>query len=419
MKIKTRYITFLIVLLLTTLACGQLDFGIEEASPNIPDQAVQDAVSDSENQTEQIEQTENAAARDETERENFSGYWKEVADNRTGLRFAIPCFWVADLPPQQNNFAGLGSYSVNNFTQDFVSSLGLKQSETIWQIGGKKFDLSYLTLNEFSLSPNASLEELAYALINPDSEHGIESTKSVEVNGRQALRVNSWSTFGTGSFYLVPFTNDLIIMFAPFPGDVVDHPDVQAILQSMALDPGAQVQLPTQKPAGPPEGMAAPCMGDFVSDETSADDSITGTMDCNQVTEAESLMWVICNVQASFISRNTQPLLGTMGEPFKIGYWQSEGVELSRMQALSELESSHIPPDTSALTFTTDRTQFPPLFGMQPEQIFPPDANIVEVLYSEGWGPSGQGAAFLYFAEAANGKYYFYGMLIAMGHFDK
>jgi len=56
---------------------------------------------------------------------------------------------------------------------------------------------------------------------------------------------------------------------------------------------------------------------------------------------------------------------------------------------------------------------------MQPEQIFPPDANIVEVLYSEGWGPSGQGAAFLYFAEAANGKYYFYGMLIAMGHFDK
>ena len=385
MKIKTRYITFLIVLLLTTLACGQLDFGIEEASPNIPDQAVQDAVSDSENQTEQIEQTENAAARDETERENFSGYWKEVADNRTGLRFAIPCFWVADLPPQQNNFAGLGSYSVNNFTQDFVTSLGPKQSETIWQIGGKKFDLSYLTLNEFSLSPNASLEELAYAIINPDSEHGIESTKSVEVNGRQALRVNSWSTFGTGSFYLVPFTNDLIIMFAPFPGDVVDHPDVQAILQSMALDPGAQVQLPTQKPAGPPEGMAAPCMGDFVSDETSADDSITGTM----------------------------------GEPFKIGYWQSEGVELSRMQALSELESSHIPPDTSALTFTADRTQFPPLFGMQPEQIFPPDANIVEVLYSEGWGPSGQGAAFLYFAEAANGNYYFYGMLIAMGHFDK
>lgn len=415
MNTKYRFLTIVFVLMLTTLACGQLDIGIEE-----PIQPVE------ENEAQVIEtpapelepQTDNTAARDDSEKEDFSQYWVEAEDPRTGLRFAIPCFWVVDIPPQQNNFAGLGSFSVMNFSQDFVASLGDKRQQMVWEIGGLKFDLGYHTMNEFNLSLNSTIEELAYALVNPDQEHGIDSTEKIEVNGKQALRVNTWSTFGDGGFYLLPFVNDMYILFAPYPD--ANHPDIQSILHSMALDPSAQVTLPTHQPANPPEGMAASCMGELVSGDSSSESApLTGTLDCAQVTETDPIMWTICNVEASFISRNTQPLLGIMREPFKLGYWQSEGVDLTKEQAINEFQNSLIPPDPGALTFTMDETLFPPLFGMQPEQIFPPDANIVEVVYSEGWGPSGQGAALLYFADNGNGGIYFYGMVIAGAHFDK
>jgi hypothetical protein len=202
-------------------------------------------------------------------------------------------------------------------------------------------------------------------------------------------------------------------MFAP---SNPDHPDIQAILSSMALDPTAEVQYPTHQPADPPEGMAAPCMGQNLPTEGTTDsDPLTGIMEeCAQVTDADPLMWVICNVQDSFRSRNTQPLLGYMGDPFHIGYWQSEGVDRTPEQALFELEEHQIPADPSGLTFTMDRALFPSLFGMQPEQIFPPDANIVGVVYSEGWEQDGQSAVLLYFADNGIGDIYFYGMLVGI-----
>ncbi|NIW45666.1 MAG: hypothetical protein GWN30_13230 [Gammaproteobacteria bacterium] len=310
----------------------------------------------------------------------------------------------------------MGSFAVTNFSQDFISSLGPKRGGTVFEIGGLKFDIGYHTMTEFNLSPTSSLEEMAYALVNPDEEHGISSTTQTIINGTEALNVKSWSQFGEGQFYLMKMSDNFIVLFAP---NDADHPDILAILNSMTMAPDA-IQLPIQHPAGPPEGMAAPCIGqNQLVDGSDEENSFPGTLDCNQVTDAEKLMWTICNVRDSIISRNTQPLPGYMGDTFKIGYWQSEGVDLTKDQAMAELKNNHIPPNTGDMTFTTERTQFPSLFGMPPEQIFPPDANIAEVVYSEGWGQNGQGAALLYFAENSVGDYYFYGMVIAQQHFDK
>lgn len=410
MNTKTRLLTILSVLAFTALACGQFDIGFVGPTPTATEIEKPEDTPTPEPETT-MDQND---VRDENEKEDFSEYWVEVEDYRTGLRFAIPCFWVANVPAA-NAPGGLGSFSVNNFSEDFIFSLGPKRSETVWEIGGLKFDLGYLTMSEFNLASNATTEELAYALVNPDDEHGITSTIQVEIGGKTSLQVNTWSTFGEGKFYLLPFINELYILFGPN----ADHPDIQAILHSMVLDPADSVQLPTHHPSAPPEGMAAPCMNKTVAEAAMDDSSLTGTLDCMQVTEADSLMWVVCNVQDSFRSRNTQPLLGTMGDPFLIGYWQSEGVERTRDQALFELENNHMPTDTSGLTFTIDRNLFPPLYGMQPEQIFPPDANIIEVVYSEGWGQDGKGAALLYFADNGSGGVYFYGMVIAGQHFDR
>ena len=48
------------------------------------------------------------------------------------------------------------------------------------------------------------------------------------------------------------------LMFMPGPG-TLDHPDVQAILHSLALSPEVQVQVPSIIPDNPPDGVRAVC----------------------------------------------------------------------------------------------------------------------------------------------------------------
>ena len=413
---KNKLTIMLFVLALTAFACGQFEIGIEDATPNQPETEPDTTEN---NEAEPAVTPVQDAVRDDEPKEDFSEYWTEVDDYRTGVRFAIPCFWVANIPSPEQDPSGLGSFSVNNFTQDFITSLGPKRGGTVFEIGGMKFDLGYHRPTDMGLAPGASLEELAYTLVNSDQEHGIDETNSVEIAGKQALQVDTWSQFGTGRFYLLPTDTDLIILFAPGPEGFADHPDIQGILRSFAMNSQEEVNIPNHMPADPPKGMAAPCIGVEASANDTEATSFQGALDCNTVTPDDALMWVACNVQDSFRSRNTQPLPSYMGETFKIGYWQSEGVERTRDQAMLEIENNFLPPNPGDMVFTTDEALFPPLFGMPAETMFGPDANIAEVIYSEGWGANGKGAALLYIAEDQNGEYYFYGMVVAQEHFDK
>ncbi|NIV27970.1 MAG: hypothetical protein GWN58_00235, partial [Anaerolineae bacterium] len=72
-----------------------------------------------------------------------SQYWVKLEDPRTQLRFAVPCFWSTDFPLAEIDPTGLGSESFENFTEQFVTSLGPKRGEVVWALGGMKFDLGY------------------------------------------------------------------------------------------------------------------------------------------------------------------------------------------------------------------------------------------------------------------------------------
>jgi hypothetical protein len=102
-----------------------------------------------------------------------------------------------------------------------------------------------------------------------------------------------------------------------------------------------------------------------------------------------------------------------MTNPFIIGYWESEGRIGSPAEITAELDQYRLPTDTSGLTFTTDRNQFPDLYGMPPENMFGPDLNVVLVIYSQGWGQDGEDETMLLIAENANGEYYWHGMIYA------
>lgn len=143
-----------------------------------------------------------------------------------------------------------------------------------------------------------------------------------------------------------------------------------------------------------------------------------GRLDCGQF-GVDPLVSAACNIQDSFISRNTQPLLGYLTPEFGLGYWQSEWTTVSPEYALESFQNYLLPPDTSLLTFTIDRSQFPPLFGIPVDGMLGPDIELALVIYSEGWGEDGQGAALIFITGNEDSGYQFPAFLIAGTHFDK
>ena len=141
--------------------------------------------------------------------------------------------------------------------------------------------------------------------------------------------------------------------------------------------------------------------------------------DCTTVGPDDE-QWVQCNVIDGLQTRNLSALHGYMTDPFTIAYWGSEGRFDTPAGITAELQEYRLPSDASQpLSFTTDRAEFPPLAGMPPEQMFGPEVDVHEVIYSEGWGPDGQGAALLYIAKGSAGNIYLYGLVYSHQHFDK
>jgi hypothetical protein len=108
-----------------------------------------------------------------------------------------------------------------------------------------------------------------------------------------------------------------------------------------------------------------------------------------------------------------------MPAEFALGYWQSEWTTVTPEYALDYFQSYALPPDPSLLTFTTDRSQFPPLFGMPPDNMLGPDLNVALIIYSEGWGLDGQGAVLIFITGDEASGFQFPAFLIDGTHFDK
>jgi hypothetical protein len=55
---------------------------------------------------------------------------------------------------------------------------------------------------------------------------------------------------------------------------------------------------------------------------------------------------------------------------------------------------------------------------MQVEGMFGPDVVIAHIIYSEGWGLDGQGAALIFIAQNED-RFYWHGMVFSSERFDK
>ncbi len=386
-------------------ACGQVLVGVEDAAT--PVQPAGEA-------TAGIQLTIPAATLLPTEAP--SPYWDVVEDPRTGLRFAIPCFWHADIPDPQQDPTGRGAFSVRNYDDEYAMTF--PRSQIPEDAGAVKIDFLYWESSDFGATAGAGLSDFNLSQFYAGSESEVVSSEIVEVNGQEALHVTTEGRFGRGELYIVGRSDGLVLGFAPVftPGS----PDVQAVLGSIALTPDKEVMVPNFQPAPPPVGLAAPCVPEYAT-------AVEPTLALAEENTAcgphsfRSLEYLLSKVKEYLQARNTGGLIyeDLVNDPFIVGYWGSEGVTLSPQEAFGTFANSLYRADQpGGMTFSTDRADFPALEGMPPERIFGPDLDIAGIVYSEGWGQDGQGAALLYFTRDKCAGYLWYGLVFSGSHFD-
>ncbi len=125
-----------------------------------------------------------------------------------------------------------------------------------------------------------------------------------------------------------------------------------------------------------------------------------------------------CAIQAALRSRDLARAAELMADPFMVGYWRSEGRQLSPTAMADELNSSGLPADSSGLTFTTDRSRFPAFEGIPVDGMFGPDVDIALVIYSQGWSADGAGAALIFIAYDEMGRPVWHGLGLASAGFE-
>lgn len=408
---------FLNVITLSLLAaliagCGQILMGVEdrEATTQPHGESPLDSGSIPSARAETPAQTGTPAPTPEP-----SPYWQVVEDPRTGLRFAIPCFWRAEIPSGEQDPTGLGAFAVRNFDDEYAMSFA--RSAIPDDAGAVKIDMLYWQTTDFGVSPGTDLTELKLEqFFGPESE--ILALESIQVNAQPALHVVTESLFGVSDLYLMRMSDDLVFGFAP--AFTVDHPDIAGVLNSIAVEPETTVKIPSARPAPPPIGVAAPCVPEYAValEPTQALTEENTTCGLYSYRSLERLTGMVTTYLQD----------GNMGglvfehlinDPFVVGYWLSESLTLSPQEAGTTIANS-LPSqerDAGELTFTTDQGAFPSLAETSPENLFGPDLEVAEIVFSEGWGTDGRGAALLYFGRDECSGYYWHGLIFSADAF--
>ena len=355
-----------------------------------------------------------------------SPYWNIHTDNFTGLSFAAPCFWDVQLTEGDPNTMQGGYMAADNIPENYAMQypLAYPRGSGLYEAGGIKVEFVITNLPNSGYEIGTTPLDYLTAQDETDSVSTLLGTEQIEVNGQAGYLVTAESNFGVGQYYFFGISEQLLLLLNFFPKEALNHPDLQGIINSISLSPEVPVVVPSHTPSAPLPGLAASCIPEYA--ESSAPPKPQNfnegkTTECG-VHSFIDLGYLTDTVTTSLQNRDIGTLTysGFISEPFTVGYWQSEGVTLDPLQASSTLTNQLLPPDPSTLTFTTDRAQFPPLFGTPPEAMFAPDFTFAEIQFSTGWGPDGQGAALLYYMQDSCGGYFWHGMVYASDrHFDK
>jgi len=417
----SRTIILLIIISLVVAACGQITVGVEPGNqPGSDMEATPTSVLEEE--TAPTETPTLVPTEEPTSVPEGSQYWVVHEDPMLGFRFALPCFWRVEFPPAEMIQAGIsGAYHAYNYTEEYV--LSFPRSQIPDENGAIKVGFDIIELESYGLPPGSSLREFIETE-NSGPESEVLEVTDATINGQPAVSTTiHYKEFdSTGRYYLIKLDDNHILRFTTSPSPkILDSPDGLGILNSITVDPQAEVPLPGHTPGAPPIGLAATCIPEYAQAVIPTIEIPEGNTPCG-LSSFESLDYLVGSVQQYLQDRNTGGLRWEyfINDPFIIGYWGSEGVTLNPDEVATQLANSlYAAGEPGGMTFTTDRAAFPPLAGMPPENMFGPDVNIAQIVYSEGWGLDKLGAALLYFAQDECGGYYWHGLVYSNAHFDQ
>lgn len=128
--------------------------------------------------------------------------------------------------------------------------------------------------------------------------------------------------------------------------------------------------------------------------------------------EATSLAEFEALLMDAIRDRNYDLLRLTMDESFGIASWRGEGRPWPAAEAIDWLRENYLLP-TSTITFPAPQPDLNALLGMDPLGVWGHEDNLVRAVYSQDWGPDGQGEAILVIARTPEGVFYWYSILAA------
>jgi hypothetical protein len=423
MRMKNPILLILAASAIILSSCGSFGVGIEP-----PTQTVKPTITDTP-PTEAVEvspvpsaTTEPEASPTPTPGVDGSQYWTVYQDSVLGFRFALPCFWQVYLPGEgQYNLANGVSYSAYNYPEDYP--LSFPRSQIPAENGAIKVEFDIINPQFYGLPPGSSLREFLTAENSGEESEILEITDE-EINGQPAVSATIHYTASdiTSRYYMIKVNDDFFLRISVAPSSkILNTPDLEGILNSITIDPNAEVVLPTHIPAAPPIGLAAPCIPDYAVAVVPTVDIPEGNTACG-LDSFKSLETLTGTVEEYLQNRNTGGLRWEylIHDPILVGYWQSEGAFRTPDEFATELANSlYAAGEPGGMTFTSDPAAFPALGSTAPESLVDPAADIAQVVYSEGWGLDKLGAAILYFAQDECGGYYWYGLVFSPDHFGQ
>lgn len=122
-------------------------------------------------------------------------------------------------------------------------------------------------------------------------------------------------------------------------------------------------------------------------------------------------------LQTAVINQDYAAMEALMADPIGAGPWRSQWQSLTPAQMVGQFQNSSLPPPLSVHFSDFSLEQISQMLGGQPlEEMLGPEANVIAVLHSGGWGQSTADEALLFVTED-DGRYAWSAFLYTNGRF--
>lgn len=173
-----------------------------------------------------------------------SSLWSTYRDPETGFGHAFPCHWLSQ------------GRTLVSYDEAFFMDRAIRGhwAEGNPPDGAVKVEIAAFKYADSGVEPGATLEEAVAQAISDE----IVATEMVVLGGKDALRVELPGTIypddTVNEIYFFPMSADAMLLLSVTPRSALDSPDVQGIINSLALAHEEQIAIPAADPQGALEG---------------------------------------------------------------------------------------------------------------------------------------------------------------------